>query len=106
LEKVERESFAALSNAFRFSHEKERAQNEKTKYWSVIGSVTGAILGIIGTTINSRMKQQQTRAILAETSAQVNQMDKSVQELATKIDSILAAEKTVSLADSLQVFHP
>lgn len=38
-EKDEREHFAALSHAVRDSHEKERAQAEKTKYWSVIGSV-------------------------------------------------------------------
>ena len=54
LERQERESFSQLSNAVRNSHEKERAQAEKTKYWSVIGSVIGATIGIIGTTINNR----------------------------------------------------
>lgn len=38
-ERKERECFAMLSNAVRDSHEKERAQAEKTKYWSVLGSV-------------------------------------------------------------------
>ncbi|CAG7710426.1 unnamed protein product [Allacma fusca] len=46
-EKREREAFNELSNALRFSHEKERAQNEKTKYWSLIGSLVGASVGII-----------------------------------------------------------
>jgi hypothetical protein len=87
LEKIERETFSELSNALRFSHEKERAQNEKTKYWSVMGSVMGACLGIVGTTINSRMKQQQTRAILAETSAQVQTIERTVQGLATKVEA-------------------
>ena len=54
LERQERESFSQLSNSVRNSHEKERAQAEKTKYWSVIGSVIGATIGIIGTTINNR----------------------------------------------------
>lgn len=54
LEREERESFSQLSNAVRNSHEKERAQAEKTKYWSVIGSIIGAGIGIIGTTINNR----------------------------------------------------
>ena len=36
LEKGERMRFAELSNAVRDSHEKERAQAEKTKYWSVV----------------------------------------------------------------------
>lgn len=41
LERTEREVFSELSSALRFSHEKERAQNEKTKYWSIVGSVIG-----------------------------------------------------------------
>ena len=53
-EKAEREFFSALSNAVRDSHEKERAQAEKTKYWSVLGSIIGTCLGILGTTINNR----------------------------------------------------
>ncbi|KAH6928206.1 hypothetical protein HPB50_012582 [Hyalomma asiaticum] len=38
LEKAERDYFASLSLALRESHEKERAQGERTKYWSIIGS--------------------------------------------------------------------
>lgn len=43
LERTEREVFSELSSALRFSHEKERAQNEKTKYWSIVGSIVGKI---------------------------------------------------------------
>ena len=53
-EKSEREYFSALSNAVRDSHEKERAQAEKTKYWSILGSILGTCIGIFGTTINNR----------------------------------------------------
>jgi len=53
-EKGEREYFSNLSNAVRDSHEKERAQAEKTKYWSILGSILGTCIGIIGTTINNR----------------------------------------------------
>ena len=53
-EKKERECFSALSNAVRDSHEKERAQAEKTKYWSVLGSILGTCIGIFFTTINNR----------------------------------------------------
>ena len=38
----------------RDSHEKERAQAEKTKYWSIIGSIIGTCIGIVGTTIINR----------------------------------------------------
>lgn len=45
LEAVERDQFAILSGAVRDSHEKERARVERTKHWSVIGSISGAALG-------------------------------------------------------------
>ena len=60
-------SLLQLSNAVRNSHEKERAQAEKTKYWSVIGSVIGACIGIIGTTINNRMRMRELRSIFVGT---------------------------------------
>lgn len=45
LEALERDQFALLSGAVRDSHERERARAERTKHWSVIGSVGGAALG-------------------------------------------------------------
>ena len=45
MEKSEREGFTGLSNAVRDSHEKERAQAEKTKYWSVLGSIIVSSVG-------------------------------------------------------------
>ena len=45
LEALERDQFALLSGAVRDSHERERARAERTKHWSVIGSVGGAVLG-------------------------------------------------------------
>ena len=66
LEKAERECFSALSNAVRDSHEKERAQAEKTKYWSVIGSVIGTCIGIFGTTINNRMRMNELRRLVSQ----------------------------------------
>jgi hypothetical protein len=59
-EKGERECFSLLSNAVRDSHEKERAQAEKTKYWSILGSILGTCIGILGTTINNRSVFQAT----------------------------------------------
>ena len=65
-EKIERECFSALSNAVRDSHEKERAQAEKTKYWSVLGSIIGTCLGILGTTINNRMRMNELRKLVSQ----------------------------------------
>ena len=45
LEALERDQFSALSAAVRGAHEKERSRAERTKYWSIIGSACGAVLG-------------------------------------------------------------
>jgi len=68
-EKSEREYFSALSNAVRDSHEKERAQAEKTKYWSVLGSIIGTCIGIFGTTINNRMRMNELRRLVSQNSS-------------------------------------
>ena len=44
----ERESFEGLSEAIAESHEKERAQSERTKYYSRVGSLLGALVGFLG----------------------------------------------------------
>lgn len=70
LEKAERDYFASLSLALRESHEKERAQGERTKYWSIIGSVCGAVLGIVGATVNNRIRLNQLRDLVERSSSQ------------------------------------
>ena len=45
LEEAERVNFSNYSAAVRVSHEKERARAERTKYWSLIGSVSGTVIG-------------------------------------------------------------
>ena len=45
LEVLERDQFTLLSAVVRDSHEKERSRAERTKHWSVIGSIGGAALG-------------------------------------------------------------
>ncbi|CAN7988989.1 unnamed protein product [Ixodes hexagonus] len=70
LEKTERDYFASLSLALRESHEKERAQGERTKYWSIIGSVCGAIIGIVGATVNNRIRLNQLRDLVERSSSQ------------------------------------
>ena len=44
-EQKERELFTEYSNAVRVSHEKERERAQKTKYLSIIASVSGAVVG-------------------------------------------------------------
>jgi hypothetical protein len=65
-EREEREYFAALSSAVKESHEKERAQAERTKYWSIIGSIIGTVIGIVGSSVNSEMKMKELRKLIRE----------------------------------------
>ena len=44
----ERQLFSSLQLALRESQEKEKMRVERTKYWSIIGSIVGALAGIIG----------------------------------------------------------
>ncbi|MED6236160.1 hypothetical protein ATANTOWER_005177 [Ataeniobius toweri] len=57
-ESSEREKFALFSAAVRESHEKERTRAERTKNWSVIGSVLGALIGVMGSTYINRVRLQ------------------------------------------------
>lgn len=66
LEKETLTAFNVFSSALRDSHEKERAHGEKTKYWSIIGSIIGAIIGFAGTKINNSAKMAKIREIVKE----------------------------------------
>ncbi|XP_075219886.1 mitochondrial potassium channel-like [Lycorma delicatula] len=64
IEKEERDCFAFLSSAVKESHEKERAQAERTKYWSVIGSIIGTVIGVVGSSINNEFKMKELRKLV------------------------------------------
>ncbi|XP_051763289.1 mitochondrial potassium channel [Ctenopharyngodon idella] len=65
-EEGEREKFALFSAAVRASHEKERTRAERTKNWSVIGSVLGALIGVMGSTYINRVRLQELKNLLLE----------------------------------------
>ena len=71
-----------MSHTVRDSHEKERAQAEKTKYWSIIGSVLGTIVGVLGSTINNHLKMKELRE-LVENAAKNNHIVMNPEELST-----------------------
>ncbi|XP_056885282.1 mitochondrial potassium channel isoform X2 [Takifugu flavidus] len=62
----EREKFALFSAAVRESHEKERTRAERTKNWSIIGSVLGALIGVMGSTYINRVRLQELKGLLLE----------------------------------------
>lgn len=84
-EKEERENFSMLSNALRKSHEQERAQAVRTKYWSVIASMFGAFIGIIGTTVNNRIRMRELRKLVNDATNNKN-MDDTVDDMASKLE--------------------
>lgn len=90
-ERNEREAFSRLSRAVRDSHESERAQAEKTKYWAVLGSIIGTSLGVLGTTINNRLRMRELRQIVRDASA-----GNSQNAAATATVSAAALNTTVS----------
>jgi len=106
-EKAERESFAALSNSVRDSHEKERAQAEKTKYWSLLGSIIGTCVGVLGTTINNRMRMRELRQLVAKNSTveevqiigaelieSLDSHEKELSDLTVKVEHVLNQAKS------------
>jgi len=71
-EENEKHFFGLLSSALRESHEKERARAERMKYWGIMGSIIGAVIGIVGTTINNYLRMKELRRLVT-TSAESNQ---------------------------------
>nr|CAB3228603.1 coiled-coil domain-containing protein 51-like [Phallusia mammillata] len=65
-EEKERDTFLELSAAMRDSYEKERARVERTKNWSLIGSVIGTILGFIGSSYINRVRTSELKQMVKE----------------------------------------
>ncbi|CAK1593056.1 unnamed protein product [Parnassius mnemosyne] len=87
-EREERELFASMSGAVKLGHERERAHAERNKYWYIVASIFGTVLGIAGSTINNRLKMAEFRDMMEQ------QMARSASVLYT-----IAGGGTASRAD-------
>ncbi|XP_020326869.1 mitochondrial potassium channel [Oncorhynchus kisutch] len=126
-EGAEREKFALFSAGVRESHEKERTRAERTKNWSVIGSVLGALIGVMGSTYINRVRLQELKTLLLEAQkgpvslqeaikVQAGMHKSQQQELRGLIDTLrvtlqhraaqVIAEKDVKKPVSVQVPEP
>ncbi|XP_048347605.1 mitochondrial potassium channel isoform X1 [Sphaerodactylus townsendi] len=86
-EESEREMFSLFSAAVRESHEKERTRAEKTKNWSIIGSVLGAAIGVLGSTYVNRVRLQELKALVLEAQKGPISLQEAIREQASSHDS-------------------
>ncbi|KAM6301184.1 mitochondrial potassium channel [Aegotheles albertisi] len=82
-EESEREKFSLFSAAVRESHEKERTRAEKTKNWSIIGSVLGAIIGVLGSTYVNRVRLQELKVLVLEAQKGPISLQEAIREQAS-----------------------
>ncbi|KAM3847509.1 mitochondrial potassium channel isoform 1-T4 [Vipera latastei] len=86
-EESEREAFSLFSAAVRESHEKERTRAEKTKNWSIIGSVLGAVIGVLGSTYINRVRLQELKALVFEAQKGPASLQEAIRDQATAYHS-------------------
>ncbi|XP_032145598.1 mitochondrial potassium channel isoform X3 [Sapajus apella] len=82
-EDSEREKFSLFSAAVRESHDKERTRAERTKNWSLIGSVLGALIGVAGSTYVNRVRLQELKALLLEAQKGPVSLQEAIREQAS-----------------------
>ena len=78
LKQAERECFEALGDSILDSHEKERAQSERMKYYSRLGSVVGAMLGFAGSNLFLRREVRQHQNLQTE---KMENLEKTIEQL-------------------------
>ncbi|XP_060869444.1 mitochondrial potassium channel-like [Metopolophium dirhodum] len=78
-EKEERDSFIMLSTTLKDSHDRERIQAERTKYVSIVGSILGTIIGIIGSTVINAWKMNEFKRMVLDAKLDSSNSNKSDQ---------------------------
>jgi len=78
-EKEERDSFILLSTTLKDSHDRERIQAERTKYVSIVGSILGTIIGIIGSTLINAWKMNEFKRMVLDAKLDSSNSNKSDQ---------------------------
>ncbi|XP_038068177.1 mitochondrial potassium channel-like [Patiria miniata] len=105
LEDTERNTFANLSAAVRESHEKQRSQEERTKYWGVIGSIVGTIIGLLGSTAINQKRMRELRTMVGDLQKDIGQNGqlRDLQGLVTDIRTTIDSSGAKSSPEELTV---
>jgi len=101
METAERIAFNDFSSAIRSSHEKERSRVERTKYWSIIASVSGTILGFV---LSSFVTHYRLKKIENVSEQRWIQSSKSVEDMLSNFHSKTMEE--ISTLSNLQTAMP
>ncbi|CAG0882946.1 unnamed protein product [Cyprideis torosa] len=97
IEESERHAFTLLSHALQENHEQEKMQAERSKYLSLVGSLIGAGLGIIGSTVSYNWRKQEIRRTMEDSIRLQNQeVMLSMAHHEQRVENLLE-EKTKSL---------
>lgn len=92
-EEEEREKFTYFSNRLRESQDFEKVRQEKLKYISLIGSLIGAALGIIATSVNHSIRQRDLNNLTKSLEKQRDQ-DKEINLYTNKLKEIVTILET------------
>ncbi|XP_033105580.1 mitochondrial potassium channel-like [Anneissia japonica] len=90
----EREALDAFSAAFRETKEKQQTQEDRVKYWSLMFSLIGTCIGVIGTSIVNWRWRRELKKITgitdldSETSKSLNLLKEDVSSMKAIVDSL------------------
>lgn len=87
-DKAERDLFVHLQAAVKTSHEKEKIHTNSAKYWSIVGSLLGALLGICGTAFSFYNRNKTITSMLGEVKSEFIQLREETKEINAEIKKV------------------
>lgn len=88
LDKEERDLFMHLQAAVKTSHEKEKIHTNSAKYWSIVGSLLGALLGICGTAFSFYNRNNMITTMLGEVKTEFVQLREETKIIGAEVQRL------------------
>lgn len=92
-DKTERDLFMHLQAAVKTSHEKEKIHTNSAKYWSIVGSLVGALLGICGTAFSFYNRNNMITSMLGEVKTEFVQLREETRLISAEIKNISSVQQ-------------